>query len=71
MTQMKTENEVTRRLKAEARRRLPLLLDFGNEDDIVAYAREINPKRTERELERIVRLFLDAKHERARARQPH
>jgi hypothetical protein len=71
MTQMKTENEVTRRLKAEARRKLPLLLDFGNEDDIVAYAREINPKRTEQELERIVKLFLDAKHERALARQLH
>jgi hypothetical protein len=68
---MKTVNEATRRLQSEARKKLPFLLEFGNEDDIIAFAKAYNPNRSEQEMERIVKLFLDAKRERAHSRQPH
>jgi len=69
MSAIKTENETTRRLQSEARRKLPFLLEFGNEGDIIAYARAWNPKLSEQQLNRIVKLFLDAKRERAHSRQ--
>jgi hypothetical protein len=65
MTQMKVENDVTRRLKAEVRRKLPFLVEFGNEDDIMAYAKVWNPRITEDELKRVVKLFRAAKLARA------
>lgn len=68
MNLAKAENETTRRLKSEVRRKLPFLLEFGSSADIVALARAINPKVSERELEGIVRLYLDAKRERAHSR---
>jgi hypothetical protein len=65
MTQMKIDNDATRRLKAEVRRKLPFLVEFGNEDDILAYAKTWNPQITEDELKRVVRLFRAAKLARA------
>jgi hypothetical protein len=70
MSSIKIENETARRLQSEARRKLPFLLEFGNEDDITAFAKAWNPKITEQQLKRVVKLFLDAKRERVHSRQP-
>jgi hypothetical protein len=68
---MKTEVDARQRLKLAARKRLPFLLEFGNEDDITAYARVVNPRITEEGLRRVIRLFRDAQRARAHSRQSH
>lgn len=71
MTLSRTSSEATRRLQAEIRRKLPFLLDFGDENDITELARAYDPRVSEQQLKRIIKLFLDAKRERARSRQSH
>jgi hypothetical protein len=71
MTQMKIEDQAAHRLKSEARRHLPFLIEFGNEEDIVAFAKKHNPKITEQQIQRVIKLFLDAKRERANSPRPH
>ena len=66
---MKTEVDAKQRLKLEARKRIPFLLEFGNEDDIAAYARVVNPGITEAGLRRVIMLFRDAQLARAHSRQ--
>lgn len=66
MVQVKIDIDATRRLKAEIRRKLPFLVQFGGEDDIIAYAKVWNPRITQDELKRVVRLFHAAKLARAR-----
>lgn len=70
MTTLKVDKDAKCRLKIEARRKLPFLVEFGNEEDIIAYARKWNPDISAEQLERVVRLFRDAKRERAPFRQP-
>ncbi len=61
---MKVDDDTKRRLKREARKTLPFLIEFGSKEDITAYAKRWNPTITPQQLERVVRLFLDAKRER-------
>ena len=56
--------------KRDARSKLPFLIEFGNEEDIVAYAKAWNPAISPAQLKRVVKFFLDAKRERALSRQP-
>jgi len=66
---VKVDNEAKRRLQQEARNKLPFLIEFGNEQDIIAYAKAWNPAVSPEQLKRVVRLFLDAKRERAHSQQ--
>jgi hypothetical protein len=61
---MKVDDDTKRRLKRAARKTLPFLIEFGSQEDIVAYARKWNPNITPQQLERVVKLFLDAQRER-------
>ena len=70
MTFMKIDKDAKHRLKREALAKLPFLVEFGNEEDIIAYARKWNPGISPEQLERVVKLFLDAKRERVDSRQP-
>lgn len=67
---MKTADDVRDRRKREARNKIPFLLEFGNESDIIAYTKRWNPRISEEQLERVVRLFRDAKLARAHRPQP-
>jgi hypothetical protein len=64
-------DDTRRRLKREVRSKLPFLIEFGNEQDIIAYAKNWNPLLTPEQLERVVKLFLDAKRERGRSPLSH
>lgn len=57
--------------KRAALKKLPFLIEFGNENDIIDYAKAWNPAISSEELKRVVKLFLDAKREHAHSRQPH
>lgn len=70
MSHRKSDSEAKGRVKSEARRKLPFLLEFGNEDDIVAYAKAWNPAISSEQLERVIKLFRDAKREREHDRPP-
>lgn len=59
--QFKTEEKRRQELKAELRRKLPFLVAFGTDDDIIASAKKVDPKVSEQTLKRIVKLFHDAK----------
>jgi hypothetical protein len=63
MADVKIEAGARFRMKLEARKKLPFLIEFGTEEDIVAYTRQWNPQITNAELKEVVRLFLYAKHE--------
>lgn len=63
MTSVKIDNDAKFRMKLEARKKLPFLIEFGTEEDIVAYTRQWNPQITDVELQDVVRLFLYAKRE--------
>jgi len=69
MNAIKPETDFQRR-KREARNKLPFLLEFGNQDDMVAFAKELNPAITQEQTSRVVKLFLAAQRERAQNRQP-
>jgi|CZKJ01.1.fsa_nt_gi hypothetical protein len=56
MISMRTDTEAGRR-KSEARRKIPFLLKFGNEEDIIAYTKRWNPNISSEQLERVVKLF--------------
>jgi hypothetical protein len=71
MAYAKIDERNKQRIKREARDKLPFLIEFGNETDIVAYAKRWNPSLSSEELENIIKLFLDAKREHARSRQSH
>jgi hypothetical protein len=60
---MKTESSVTRPTWFQVKRKLPFLIEFGNEDDVIALAKIINPNVSEDQQKRIIKLFLDAKVE--------
>lgn len=62
---MKIDSEAKCRLKAEVRRKLEFLITCGDENDIIAYSKIWNPKITEDELKRVVKLFRAAKLARA------
>jgi hypothetical protein len=68
---MKIESEAKRQLRLKVERELPFLIEFGNEDDIVAYTKRVTPSTSPEQMKRVVKLFLDAKRERARSRPPH
>lgn len=65
-----TAEDVRYRRKQEARRKIPFLLEFGNEEDMVAYARRWNPNLSPEQLDRVVRLFRAAKLARGHSQQP-
>ena len=67
---MKTVDDVKERRKREARNKIPFLLEFGNEADIIAYTKRWNPSVTVEQLDRVVRLFHDAQLARAHRPQP-
>jgi hypothetical protein len=71
MAYAKIDANSKQRIKREARDKLPFLIEFGNEADIIAYAKRWNPSLSAEELENILKLFLDAKRECARSRQSH
>jgi hypothetical protein len=56
------------RLKREAEKEVPELIEFGEEADILAKAKIWNPKITPEELAEISRLYRDAKRDRARGK---
>lgn len=68
---MKTEVDGKQRLKLEARKKIPFFLEFGNEADIIAYAKVVNPRITEEGICRVVKLFRDAQLARGHSRQSH
>lgn len=68
---MKIADEVKDRRKREARTKIPFLIEFGNEEDIIAYTKRWNPRITEQQLTRVVKLFRAAQLARARPQQPH
>lgn len=68
MSLMKIDSEAKRRLYLKIQRELPFLVACGTEDDIVACAKDVNPKVSREQLRRIVTLFHDAK--RARGQPP-
>ncbi len=49
----------------QVKRKLPMLLEFGNEDDVITLAKLIDPKVSEEQQKRIAKLFHDAKLARA------
>jgi hypothetical protein len=58
-------------IKDKTRKQLDFLIEFGNEEDIVEKARIWNPKITDTEIEKVVKLFRaakTAKHENERVR---
>ena len=69
MALMKTADDVKDRRKREARSKIPFLLEFGNESDIIAYAKRWNPSLSEEQIERVVRLYHAAKLSRAHHQQ--
>lgn len=69
MKSTKSEVKSQWRRREEVKRKLPFLIQFGNEDDIIAYAKAWNPNITEAQLQKVVRLFHDAKHARGRSPQ--
>jgi hypothetical protein len=71
MTSVKTESDAKLRLKVEARKKIPFLIAFGDENDIIAYAKAWNPNISPEQLERVVKLYRDAKRERAHSPQLH
>jgi hypothetical protein len=71
MAYAKIGEDTRQRLKREVRGKLPFLIEFGNESDIVEYAKKWNPTISPQQLERVVRLFLDAKRERGHLPQSH
>jgi hypothetical protein len=71
MTFAKIAEDKRQGLKRDARGKLPFLIEFGNESDIVEYAKKWNPAISPQQLERVVKLFLDAKRERGHLPQPH
>lgn len=71
MTFMKIDSEAKHRLLLKVQRELPFLIEFGNEDDIMAYTKRVSPNTSPEQMRRVVKLFLVAKRERARSRQSH
>ena len=66
---MKIADDVVKdRRKREARNKIPFLLEFGDEQDIIAYAKRWNPRISAEQLERVAKLFRDAQL--ARAHRP-
>jgi len=65
---MKTDNSVTRPTWFQVKRKLPFLIEFGTEDDVIALAKIIDPNVSEDQQKRIIKLFLDAKRERGQPR---
>lgn len=68
MTLTKIDQDAKRHLQQEVRGKLPFLIEFGNEEDIIAYAKAWNPNISPEQLKRVIKLFLDAKRERASSR---
>jgi hypothetical protein len=68
MKSTRAEAESQSRRREEVKRKLPFLIQFGNEDDIIAYTTAWNPNITEAQLQKVIRLFRDA--QRARGRSP-
>jgi hypothetical protein len=62
---------VNDRRKREARSKIPFLVRFGNEGDIIAYTKRWNPGISEEQLERVVTLFRAAQLARVHPQQPH
>jgi hypothetical protein len=71
MSFTKIDSEAKRVLLLKVQRELPFLIEFGNEDDIMAYTKRVSPNTSPEQMKRVVKLFLFAKHERARSRQSH
>ena len=67
---MKIDSDAATRRRAEARRKIPFLVEFGTEDDIIEFTRH-EPSISQEQLSRVVRLFLDAKRARGHFPQPH
>lgn len=66
MKSTRAEAESQWRRREEVKRKLPFLIQFGNEDDIIAYARAWNPNINEAQLQKVIRLFRDAQRGRGR-----
>jgi len=71
MFPMKTADDVKYRLKQSYLAKLSFLIEFGNEEDIIAYSKAWNPRISKSELDRVTRLFRAAQLARARSPQPH
>ena len=57
------------KLQNEVRKKIPFLVEFGDEQDIIEFAKRYNPQLTEAQLDKVVKLFLDAKRERGHSQQ--
>lgn len=65
MTLTKIDRASTERRRGEAERAIPFLLQFGNDNDIIAYTKRWNPGITDEQLKRVVKLFRAAQLARA------
>jgi hypothetical protein len=70
MTLAKIDIEANERRKREAARKIPFLVEFGTEEDIIAYTKRWNPGITSEQLNRVVKLFRAAQLARAHPAQP-
>ena len=62
------ERQDRNRRKLEAKRKLPFLIAFGNEQDIVDFTKRWNPSISAKELQQVTKLFRDAQRDREPAR---
>jgi len=63
---MKIDSEAKRSLVHKVERELPFLIEFGNEDDIIAYTLKVSPSTSPEQMTRVIKLFHDAKRVRER-----
>ncbi len=69
MTLAKIDIEANERRKREAARKIPFLVEFGNEEDIIAFTKRWNPAITSEQLNKVVKLFHAAQLARAHPAQ--
>jgi hypothetical protein len=69
MTVAKIDIEANERRKREAARKIPFLVEFGNEEDIIAFTKRWNPGITSEQLNKVVKLFHAAQLARAHPSQ--
>lgn len=67
MAAMKIDEDTRRRL----RDKLSFLIEFGNEEDILRWAKVWNPRITREQLKRLAKLFRDVQRDRAHSPRSH
>ena len=69
MTLTKIDIEANERRRREAARKIPFLIEFGKEEDIISYTKRWNPGITSEQLDKVVKLFRVAQLARAHSPQ--